>query len=348
VLTTAAADRLSVNVKHVGLAGSTATVNSVRLVGVDTGKVYVDFYGVASTAIVEFTTTACKNIEVGGVFCNLGTALTKSIVDTVTGSVWAATGCFDVAGGYVFGGGSGSALAAASVPAIAASLNVPAPDSAANALSRDVVGNKSDAAVTTVGITASILAYLKGILSWQVVPATDAVTNASVRDVVGSKADAAVTTVSATASVIAYLKALVSYGDRDAVSATAVMVNGDTIFTVTGDIMVLSLISECVTNNGVTASTVQYQSVPTVGAAATFSAASASLANALVGATLSLKADALIDPPYLSASGANIGIARPMFIPAGTIKIVVGVGSTVGTWKHYIRYRPLEPGATVA
>lgn len=29
------------------------------------------------------------------------------------------------------------------------------------------------------------------------------------------------------------------------------------------------------------------------------------------------------------------------------ITTVVGVGSTTGTWKHYIRYEPLEEGATI-
>jgi hypothetical protein len=44
-------------------------------------------------------------------------------------------------------------------------LNVPAPDSPANVLERDVIGNKTDAAVTTPSGTASQVAYLKGILN---------------------------------------------------------------------------------------------------------------------------------------------------------------------------------------
>jgi hypothetical protein len=44
-------------------------------------------------------------------------------------------------------------------------LAVPAPDSVANILNRDVDGNKTDAAVTAVGLTASEIAYLKGILN---------------------------------------------------------------------------------------------------------------------------------------------------------------------------------------
>lgn len=44
-------------------------------------------------------------------------------------------------------------------------LAVPAADVATNILERDVIGNKSDAAVTAVGVVASICAYLKGVLN---------------------------------------------------------------------------------------------------------------------------------------------------------------------------------------
>lgn len=347
VLTTAAADNLYIKLKHSGLAGSTACVNSIRLVGCNNGKINVDFFGVASTAVVEFLTTACSNVEVRGNFFNVGTALTKNIVDTVTGSTWVATQCFDGVGGYSFNGGSGAALSSSSVGTVLADQVVPAPDAATNVLMRDVIGNKSDAAVATVGVTASILAYTKGIINSILVPTADAVTNVFSRDVSGNKSDAAVSLVGTTASLMAYIKGLVNNGERQVTSATAVMVNGNTIFTVTGDIQILGLVSECVTGNDATASTLQYQSAPTVGAAATMSGASASLANALAGASVALLGTTLATAPNLVASGANLGVTNPLFCPAGTIKIVVGVGSTTGTWKHYLRYRPLEVGATV-
>jgi hypothetical protein len=50
----------------------------------------------------------------------------------------------------------------------------------------------------------------------------------------------------------------------------------------------------------------------------------------------------------VNANGANI-LASPggIVVPAGTITAVVGVGSTTGTWTHFIRYRPLAKGVTV-
>lgn len=73
---------------------------------------------------------------------------------------------------------------------------VPAADSTANVKTRDVAGNKGDAAQTTVGTTRSIMAYIKGVLNqlavligYHTVPSADAVTNAQLRDVAGNKSD---------------------------------------------------------------------------------------------------------------------------------------------------------------
>ncbi len=58
-----------------------------------------------------------------------------------------------------------SAALLAAVTGVSGNAAVPAQNSAANILSRDVVGNKTDTAVTTVGVVASIIAYVKGILN---------------------------------------------------------------------------------------------------------------------------------------------------------------------------------------
>lgn len=137
-------------------------------------------------------------------------------------------------------------------------------------------------------------------------------------------------------------------------SATAVMVNGDTVFTITGGpIQIQSLHSECITANDATASTMQWNSVPTVGSAATISGASASLANATAGSTVLLTPTALSTAPVIvaaSAGGAQLGpnLSNRIIVNAGALKLVIGVGSTTGTWKHYIAYTPLAPGAYVS
>src|SRR5947208_14800304 len=140
--------------------------------------------------------------------------------------------------------------------------------------------------------------------------------------------------------------AVLDQSDRSLSGSTAVMVNANTLFTITGGpIAILDLVSLCVTANDATASTLQYQSVPTVGTATTFSGASASLASATAGTTVRLAPTALSTAPIIvaaSAGGTQLGtnVANTIVVTAGTIKIVIGVGSTTGTWKHFLWYRP--------
>lgn len=134
-----------------------------------------------------------------------------------------------------------------------------------------------------------------------------------------------------------------------ALSGTAVMVNGNTIFTVTNaPILIFALISECVTANNATASTLQYSVTPTVGAGAqTISNASASLANAAAGATVSLIGTALTTQANLNANGPNLSMTAPIYCPPGLITMVIGTGSTTGTWRHRILYAPMGAAANV-
>ena len=139
-------------------------------------------------------------------------------------------------------------------------------------------------------------------------------------------------------------------GDHVAKTSAKVMVNGDTIFTAIGDVQILSLVSECYTANDATASTLQY-AITKNAITTTLCNASASLANDPAGATVLLSASAtLAEPPFhTTASGVSINTAsRGVRFPGGgVLKTVIGVGSTTGTWKHYIRWEPLEDGAII-
>lgn len=145
-----------------------------------------------------------------------------------------------------------------------------------------------------------------------------------------------------------------SFRERTVETQAKVMVNGDTIFTITGGpIMIEELLSVCQTANNATASTLQYRSNPNGGATATtISGASATLANAASRATVRLHPTALSTAPAViaaAAGGASLGlnVSNRVIVQDGTISIVVGVGSTTGKWKHYLRYRPLSPTVLV-
>lgn len=310
VLTSALATNVQINLKVTGVtSGGTAPVNGVRLVGAAGAIVTLDFYGRASTAVVEFVTTACTNVEIYGYVYNASNSASsyaKDIVDTVTGSKWFAA-INDGFVGYALSGGSGSALGPAQAATVIADLAVPSTDSTANLLERDVIGSKADAAVYVPGTTNSEAAYLKGIADLQ---------------------------------------------ERVAVSATAVLANGTTIFTVAGGaIMVMGLISQCVVGGDSTAATVQYSATATGRSAQTISAASGSVANAGAGATVSLIGTALSTAAVYNANGTNLGMSPPggVIVLAGTVTTVIGSGPTVtGTWKHILRYKPLQTGVTVS
>jgi hypothetical protein len=137
--------------------------------------------------------------------------------------------------------------------------------------------------------------------------------------------------------------------DKIAKSTVAkVMTNGDTIFTVTGDILVFGLASECYTANGASATTIQYQ-VVNAGGTATMSGVSASLANAAAGTSVVAQLGTLANAPVVTAAvGVGVFPWGAVRIPGGsTINLVVATGPTTGTWSHYITYKLFEAGATV-
>ena len=141
--------------------------------------------------------------------------------------------------------------------------------------------------------------------------------------------------------------------ERSVETQAKVMVNGDVIFTVTGGpIQIDELFSVCQTANNGTASTLQYKSNPTGATATVISGASATLASAAAVATVRLHPTALSTAPAViagSAGGVSLGlnVGNRVIVHPGTLSIVIGVGSTTGTWKHYLRYRPLSSNAKV-
>jgi hypothetical protein len=135
------------------------------------------------------------------------------------------------------------------------------------------------------------------------------------------------------------------------VSAAAVLVNGTTIFTVRGGpIKIEELVSYCVTANDATASTLQWSANPDGDPAVqTFSGASASLADAAIGTSVALNMTALSTAPDITVGGVALGavVTRGIIIPAGIITTTIGTGSTTGTWRHHLRFRPLARGISV-
>lgn len=133
-------------------------------------------------------------------------------------------------------------------------------------------------------------------------------------------------------------------------SVAAVMVTGTTIFTVTGGpIFIDELVSLCLTANDATASTLQWSADGTVGAATTFTGASASLASFAAGGMVVCNFTALSTAPDLITAGVGLASikTRGIIVPAGIITTTIAVGSTTGTFNHFMRWRPMGPDVTV-
>ncbi|MDD4971844.1 MAG: hypothetical protein PHT07_20660 [Paludibacter sp.] len=138
--------------------------------------------------------------------------------------------------------------------------------------------------------------------------------------------------------------------DHVASTTPKVMVTGDIIFNTIGDVLVYAMLSECYTANDATASTIQYSVTNnTTTTSQTISAASASLANAAKGVSTLTQLGALTNAPAISnASGVGAFPWGAIRVAGNSsIKTVIGVGSTTGTWKHYVRWEPLENGAYI-
>ena len=341
ILTTAAADNFFAYVKYIGFPAGSHCVSAVSLIGINNGKIVTDCYGKASISWVNMLTTACTNIEVYGYMYNSGTTDgSKDVTANVGSCTWFAD-VEDGAAGASYAGGSATSgtLYSESTTTIAAQQAVPSADSTANVLERDVIGAKDDTANATVGTTSSLMRYIKGLIGLEAVPGADVTTNTNARDVIGNKTDAVLTSVAATKSVLAYvktalqnvgfladsasyvlgttfslmsyLKALVDLHPRVAVSSTAVLADGTTIFTIAGGpIAILALVSECMVGGDATnASTVQYSNTVTGLAAQTFSNASGSVINAAAHATVSLIGTTLVANQAIGGAGGNGGAA---------------------------------------
>jgi redox-regulated HSP33 family molecular chaperone len=136
--------------------------------------------------------------------------------------------------------------------------------------------------------------------------------------------------------------------DHLAATTAKVMVNGDILFNIVGDVSIRYLYSECYTANDATATTMQYNATANA-VSSVISNPSASLANAAIGVAVVQNPASLTTTPTLTlANGVALNLFGEVRIKGGgTINLIIAVGSTTGTWRHYVRYEPLETGAYV-
>jgi hypothetical protein len=247
VITDAAADDMTIencqfhylNAED-GTAITTTSTECIRLVGADRAKIK-DCYisGDFTTAAINSITTlsadillldntiqniATENIA-GGIDLHANTTgfmdgntlyvddptSADDIIDDgacAVGRNWVTNAIGTAA---VLWGAAGATGVEAKIDVIDGYLDVPVADTTDNIQTRDVLGNKEDAAAAgAVTTTESAMAYVKQIVGNSLVSTADTTDNVTPADVVGNKTDAAAAgAVSAVESLMAYTKQIV-------------------------------------------------------------------------------------------------------------------------------------------
>jgi len=140
-------------------------------------------------------------------------------------------------------------------------------------------------------------------------------------------------------------------GEKCIANSSQMLSSGATLFTIAnGPVAIISMQAVCQSeNSGGAATTLQWRNAPTVGTANTFTGASATLASAVAGSTVSLDGTALTTAPtVLLTGGAQLSAIREIIVQAGTITSTVANGPSTASYIHYLRYRPLTPTAVVS
>ena len=359
ILTTTAADQITIKLTYRGFPAGNACVAPIKLNGATDARVEVDFYGLASTAVVNFVTTLSTNVLITGyAFNSTDTTGAKLVVDTIGSSLWYAD-IYAGAAGQRYKGGSAAAIAGdPTISAVTDALyggngvaSWPAEAAAANAVSiaevllyiQNAVRRGSGTTLAANKSIADALGTDGSTVTDSAVTVLGAIGANSANNTFSSSSVAA----NADGSVLERLEDI-QYTEKVVMHSAAVIADATaTIFTVAGGpIEVQNIISVCVSGNDATATLLKYTADPTNGSAVDLCAASATLASAAAGTIVNITGT-LANPAVIAANGVAISQAGKVVVPAGVIQTITSGGATTGTWTHHLYYKPLAKGVTV-
>ncbi len=315
LVTVSGADNLKINAKHRGFVAGDAMTRYIDLVGCRDADMDIDFFGIASTAVVNMRTTACNNIMVRGRFYNESVALTKNVVNSTT-STWSVNG-YDAKGGYYFAGSDDIAVASllAGSSASLGTDGTTVTDSATTVLGA-VGANNADNAFSSSSVVAnrdgSVLERSEFLM----------------------------------ASNLAFPQCVAS--------AAKVLTTGQvTMFTIAGGpIKVLEIVGIVTTIVQAQATSTKLQ-ITTTSPAATvdISASAIDLTGAAAGASIRhINTTAIltvVTAGFVMEGNAFATNDTQFLMPAGTILINNASASNTGAITWYLRYVPLAPTVTV-
>jgi hypothetical protein len=222
-------------------------------------------------------------------------------------------------------------------------LAVPTADVADNTDLVDVVGNKTDAAVTTATTTKSLMAYIKGLLSN--VGTVDTVVDGIQTDL-SNATDGLGAIKTAVDTVDTNVDTLISNRPKmvERTAANLPQTAQTAYFTVTGKVLISDIVGEVTTVVEGGTNNLELYSNPTVGADVALCAAVDIDADAV--GTMYHITGTLADAMIATTSGAFPSQLTPIIVAAGTIDVKTSASKT-GATKWVLYYLPLTAGASV-
>ncbi len=315
IVTTATADNLNIRWRHRGFAAGDAMTRGIDLVGCRDAIIEVDFFGKASTSVIDMRTTACDNVLVSGRFYNESVALTKNVTNNTT-STWSVNG-YDAKGGNYFAGSDDTAVAYLTT-------------GTSTALGTDGT-TVTDSATTVLGAIGA-----------------NSADNSFASTSVVSNRDGSV--LERTEYIMDQFLALPRCVASSAKTLTTGNVN---MFTIAGGpIKILELVGIVTTVVQAQATSTKI-TVTTTSPAATvdLSAAAVDLTAAAAGASIrhinTTGILTVVTAGFVMEGNAFATNDTQYLVPAGTMQINNASASNTGVITWYMRYVPLAPGVTV-
>lgn len=178
---TASGARFICKLRDIGFTTGDQREASISMNGVVGARIDIDYYGVLATAVVNFVTILCSDVEVRGTTYVSGiTTGARNVVDTIGNSLWYMD-VIDAAAGARYTGGSAAGVASDDISAVNTVLGTIASAAATGAVTAtDVAMSYIKQLVTQTGLEADtdpiseILSGTAGITTWKTgaVPAT--------------------------------------------------------------------------------------------------------------------------------------------------------------------------------
>lgn len=347
IVTTAAADNLVIKAVHRGFAAGDAMVRYIDLVGCRDAKIDVDFFGIASTSVVDMRTTACDNVQVKGRFYNDSAALTKNVTNNTT-STWSVEG-FDAKAAQRFEGSDDLA-----VHYVGSNLTV---DDTNNPIGVDDADNAFASTNVVANRDGSVLERLEHILD---VILDDETTNPLGVDDADNAFASTNVVANRDGSILERLEALMDplgayhpgLGYR--ITKTSNLADGagtDALFTVTGSVMVNLLVGEVTTVVATTTTMKLTDTTNTVDLCAATTITSDAdgtmyLFSGVASEALNSGVTPVIGVAYKTTGGTTPVILGNSGGSSTISHILDGAGTGAVLWTMY--YLPLNSGATVA